>query len=243
MERGISRRNLKSFNTFFTGTVIDFMRKKYFTMKKFLLFSAVAFSFFAANAQTKKSSKKSKKPTKEAIAKANFTKKEEVKKMARTAMIDSLRMTDSVRIMNDSLADVQKEADRVAYKQAGMMAIDSTNKESYKMLNKERSSWETTAKSQADISKAAGLSEYETKQVKAINEQYNDKAKELIQGGDPQAKKQELIALNEQRRAKIATITGKGKERRLEKERKDYMKKNSADTDSQWVDLAEQSAK
>ena len=212
-------------------------------MKKILLLCAVAFSFIAADAQTKKSGKKSKKPSKEAVAKAKFIKLEDQKKLARQVQLDSLMINDSLRLQNDSLADVQKDAERLAYKENGLKAIDSSNKESYRNLFKERSAWERTEKTEADIANAAKLNEYQAKQVKYINQQYNGKAKLLIQGSDATTKKQELINLNEERRLKIRAVVGKGKEKKLEKERKEYFTKYGADADSQWVNLAEQFAK
>ncbi|MEJ7611024.1 MAG: hypothetical protein WKF88_07585 [Ferruginibacter sp.] len=205
-------------------------------MKKILLLSIVAFSFLAADAQTKKSGKKAKKPSKEAIAKAKYTKLENEKKLTRQLMLDSLMINDSLRLQNDSLADVQKEADRIVYKETGLRAIDSSNKESYKNLIRQRASWERTEKSDADVAKAAKLSDYEAKQVKYINQQYNEKAKLLLQGGDVQSKKTELMSLNLERRSKIKTIVGKSREKRLEKERKSYISKNGADADSVWMD-------
>ncbi len=219
------------------------MPENYLAMKKILLLCVVACSVFAANAQTKKSTKKSKKPSKEAIAQAKFKKQEEEKKLVRTAYMDSLKVTDSMRLTNDSLADVQKEMDRVAYKDAGLKAIDSVNKSTYATLMKQRNDVDQSAKTEADLAKAAKLSAYEATQVKYINEQYNAKAKAITEGSDAQTKKAELIALNEERRSKIKTIVGKAQERRLEKERKSYVAKNGADADSQWVDMAEQFAK
>jgi hypothetical protein len=157
--------------------------------------------------------------------------------------MDSLRVGDSLRLQNDSLADVQKEIDRTVYKENGLKVIDSTNKVTYAALMKQRSSWETSEKVQADIAKSANLSEYEAKQVKFINQQYNEKARALTAGSDITQKKAELIALNEERRAKIRVITGKGGERKLEKARRSYIAKNGTDADSQWVDMAEQFAK
>ena len=212
-------------------------------MKKILLMCVIACGVFAANAQTKKSHKKAKRPSKEAIAQAKFKKQEEDKQLSRTAMLDSMRIGDSTRLQNDSLADVQKEMDRVAYKDAGLKAIDSMNKLSYGQLVKQRSSVDRSAKTEADLAKTAKLSSYEATQVKYINEQYNAKAKALTEGADANSKKTELIALNEERRTKIRAVVGKGSERRLESARKTYSQKNGADEDSQWVDMAEQFAK
>lgn len=208
-------------------------------MKKILLLCAAAFTIFAADAQTKKKSKKAKKPNKEAIAKAKFEKQEADKKLARQVYMDSLRTEDSVRLVNDNLADLQKDSLRKVYREQGLKQIDSTNKESYLAMMNQRNAWDKSARTSAEVSKAAKLSEYEAKQVAYINQEYNAKAKALLAGSDAASQQQQLAALNNERREKIKTILGKGKERKLEKERKAYVKKNGADGDSQWVDVAE----
>ena len=208
-------------------------------MKKIILVCAAALSILAVNAQVKKGVKKSKKPNKEAIAKARYTKLEAEKSLTRKAQLDSLMSTDSLRISGDSLADIQKATDRMVYKQNGLKAIDSVNKETYASLIKQRSYADKNQKFSDDLSKEANLNDYESTQVNYINQQYNDKAKSLLQGTDPSSKKTELVLLNDERRTKIKTIVGKGKERRLEKDRKNYIQKNGAVGDSQWVDIAE----
>ncbi len=208
-------------------------------MKKIILICVAALSIFAADAQVKKSGKKAKKPTKKAIAKAKYTKQEETKSLARRAQLDSLMSTDSLRRQGDSLADVQKENDRIVYKQTGLKAIDSINKDTYAAMLKQRTNTDKNQKLSEDLSKEANLSLYESTQVDFINQQYNEKAKTLLQGSDPSLKKTELAVLNDERRSKIKTIVGKGKERRLEKERKNYIQKNGAPDDAQWVDIAE----
>ena len=208
-------------------------------MKKIILICVAALSIFAADAQVKKSVRKAKKPTKEAIAKAKYTKQEEAKSLARRAQLDSLMSTDSLRRQGDSLADVQKENERIVYKQTGLKAIDSINKETYAALVKQRSNTDKSQKVSEDLSKEAKLSLYESTQVDFINQQYNEKAKALLQGSDPSLKKTELAVLNDERRSKIKTVVGKGKERRLEKDRREYAQKNGVNADAQWVDIAE----
>lgn len=207
-------------------------------MKKILLLCAAAFTFFAADAQTKKKSKKAKKPNKEAVAKARFEKQEVEKGLARRAYIDSLRIDDSTRIVNDNLADLQKDSLRNVYRESGLKQIDSTNKESYLSRMNQRNAWDKSAKTNADVAKAAKLSDYQARQVQYINQEYNAKAR-AIAGTDAAPQQQQLAALNAERREKIKAIVGKARERKLEKERKEYVQKNGADADSQWVDIAE----
>lgn len=212
-------------------------------MKRIILVCVAAFSIFAADAQVKKSHKKAKKPSKEAIAVAKFNKREAEKSLARKAQLDSLTSIDSLRLVNDSLADVQMETNRVAYREAGLKAIDSTNKETYASLIKQGNNTDLQNKASVDLSKEAKLSTYESRQVDYINQQYNEKAKILLQGTDALQKRQELAALNDERRAKIRAVVGKGKERRLEKDRKEYAQKNGFTADAQWVDIAESVSK
>ncbi len=211
-------------------------------MKRFLLTCIVALSLFSADAQTKKK-RSGKKPTKEAIAKANFKKKEAAKKEAREAQLTAMLSEDTLRLQNDSIADLATENERVVYKTEGLRLIDSTNKVSYAGLSKQRRDWETAERNNTMIMRAAKLSDYEMKQVKFINQTYNEKAKALILNSTAEQKKQELFSLNEERKAKIKIILGKSGERKLEKERKEYVKKNGMDADSQWVEIAESSVK
>ncbi len=213
-------------------------------MKTFILTCIVALSVFAADAQSKKGKHKSgKKPSKEAIAKAKFTKQEAAKKEAREAKLFSMLSEDSLRLQNDSLADLGTENERLVYKAQGLKAIDSMNKLSYVTLSKQRGEWEKSERDNAEIMRAAKLSEYESKQVKFINQTYNEKAYALIQNSSAEQKRQELILLNEERKDKIKTIIGKSKERKLNKERKEYVTKHGAVQDSQWVDTAESFSK
>lgn len=212
-------------------------------MKRIILSCIVALSLFSADAQTKKGKKSGKKPTKEAIAKSNFNKKEAAKKQAREAQLLAMVSADSLRLQSDSIADALTKNDRLVYKAQGLKAIDSMNKVTYVNLNKQRGEWEKTERNNAEIMRAAKLSDYESKQVKFINQTYNEKANALIKNSSTEQKKQELILLNEERKAKIKTIIGKSKERKLDKERKEYVTKHGSDQDSQWVDAAENFAK
>ena len=90
-----------------------------------------------------------------------------------------------------------------------------------------------------DINRAAKLNDYESKQVKYINQTYTEKAKFVLNGSDPQTKKMELAALNEERRNKIRVVVGKSREKKLEGERKDYFKKNTPDESNAWINIAE----
>ena len=208
-------------------------------MKRIILTCIVALSLFSADAQTKKANRSGKKPNKEAVVKANFNKKEADKKLARETQLNAMSSEDSIRIKTDSLADVATENERLIYKTDGLKIIDSVNKVGYGNLSKQRGEWEKAQRNNELIMRAANLSDYESKQVKLINQNYNEKARVLLLNSNTEVKKQELFNLNEERKNKIKTVTGKSKEKKLEKERREFVKKNGADADSQWLDVAE----
>jgi len=212
-------------------------------MKKITFLCLFAISFFAAEAQTKKNKKSKKQPNKEAVAKAKFIKVEAQKKFLRDSVMLGMKMEDSLRIAGDNLSDLQKDSLSLVYRQNGLKDIDSLNKIRYATIAKSRSEVDITDKTQMDINRAAKLNDYQGNQVKYINQTYTEKAKILISGVDPQTKKQELALLNEERRNKIRSIVGKSRERKLENERKDYFKKNTADESNAWINIAESVAK
>jgi hypothetical protein len=45
--------------------------------------------------------------------------------------------------------------------------------------------------------------------------------------------------LNSERRARIQSVVGKSKEKKLEKERKEYSKKYGEDSQAKWIDEVE----
>ena len=208
-------------------------------MKKISLLCIIAFSFFAAEAQTKKNKKSKKQPNKESVAKTKFVKDQAQKKLMRDSLMIGMKMEDSLRIAADIQSDLQKDSLSFAYKQTGLKDIDSLNKIRYATIAKSRNEVDIADKTQMDINRAAKLNDYEGKQVKYINQTYTEKAKILISGVDPQTKKQELVLLNEERRNKIRIIVGKSRERKLDNERKDYFKKNTADESNTWINIAE----
>jgi hypothetical protein len=66
---------------------------------------------------------------------------------------------------------------------------------------------------------------------------YNDKARVIRDNAELAAdvKTTQLASLNEERRAKIRAILGKGKEKKLEKETKEYSMKFSDDIEAKWI--------
>jgi hypothetical protein len=212
-------------------------------MKKIFLLCLVAFSFVAADAQSRKSKKNRKAPNKEAIANAKFNKQEASKKVLRDSLIYKMKLEDSTRLAMDSIADLQADSISVAYKENGLKLIDSLNKESYAAIEKNTDDYDKTQKLQSDMIQGVGLSDYSSRQVKIINTSFTEKAKVIVQDGGANAKTQELAALNEERRGKIKALLGKAKERKLEKERKAFVKKNGVNADTAWMDIAESTSK
>ena len=208
-------------------------------MKKIFLFCVVALSMLGAEAQTKKGKKSKKVPSKETIAKAKFTKVEAQKKLMRDSLIIGLRMEDSIRIAGDMVSDLQKDSMNLVYRENGFKNIDSLKQVRYGLIIQNREEADKTDKTQMDINRAAKLNDYQSKQVKYINQSFSEKAKMIVQGNDPQSKKQELAVLNEERRNKIRVIVGKSRERKLESERKDFIKKNGTDETNVWIGIAE----
>ena len=208
-------------------------------MKKIFLFCVVALSMLGAEAQTKKGKKSKKVPSKETIAKAKFTKVEAQKKLMRDSLIIGLRMEDSIRIAGDMVSDLQKDSMNLVYRENGFKNIDSLKQVRYGLIIQNREEADKTDKTQMDINRAAKLNDYQSKQVKYINQSFSEKAKMIVQGNDPQSKKQELAVLNEERRNKIRVIVGKSRERKLESERKDFIKKNGIDETNVWIGIAE----
>ena len=208
-------------------------------MKKISLLCLIALSIFTAEAQTKKSKISKKQPNKETVANSKFKKAETQKKLMRDSLMLGMISEDSLRIMADNMSDLQKDSLSIVYKELGLKNIDSLNKLRYAAIAKSRSDIDIADKTQMDINRAAKLNDYQAKQVKYINQTYSEKAKVLLNGFDPQTKKMELAALNEERRNKIRVIVGKSREKKIESERKDYFKKNIADESNLWINIAE----
>ncbi len=190
-------------------------------MKKILLTCLVAISVFAADAQSKKHHGKTKKtPSKEARAVAAFNKNEANKKMLRDSTLTALRMDDSLRIQNDSLADIQKQAESSAYLESGMKQVDSINKERYTAMGVERMQQDKADKEAMELAKSAKLNDYQLRQIKLINENYSSKLKEISENAslDQAQKQQQLDALNADRVAKIKTVAGKSKAKKIERQ-------------------------
>ncbi len=207
-------------------------------MKKIFLLCLVAFSMATAEAQKRK-----KISNKEAVANAKFNKHEASKKLMRDSLIIKMRLEDSTRLAMDSITDLQADSISLAYRENGLKVIDSMNNESFVVIGNNTSEWNKKNKMQDDMIESAKLSEYKSRQVKIINSTYIEKAKAIIQDGEANAKVNELVALNEERRNRIKALLGKSKEKKLEQARKSFVKKNGVDADTAWMDIGDSFAK
>ncbi len=209
-------------------------------MKRIFLLCAAAMSLFAAEAQTTKKGKKTKAISAEAKAKANAAQLEQERQQKfEDERIERLAY-DSIRRENDKLADARFDSERVAVKESKIKMIDSTNKESWKAAAIQKENALKAERNRNQIVSAANLGPQQSRLVKDITQAYNDKAKVILDNVslDDATKKTQLAALNQERRDKIKAAIGKAKERKLEKERKEFVQKNGEDTEAAWIDQA-----
>ena len=217
-------------------------------MKKLILASIFTMSLFAADAQTTKSkSKKSKKTYMSSEAKAKAKEKAEAARIAKLTetRIEEYRMvsllSDSMRLDSERIARDSFEIQRQSYIAAKSMERDSLNKATWMKLSTEKELAAKTAHNLDEISRAANLGSYESRQVKIINQTYFDKARMVKENMEltDDLKRQQLSALNTERRTKIKATIGSAKDKKLEKERKAYFKKNGEDVQAKWIDEVE----
>lgn len=203
-------------------------------MKKVLLTCFVAMSIFAADAQSKKS-------TSEKKAKAEFAKKEK-ERQERFRLEREERLTmDSIRREEERLARDTFEMQRAEWMANRLREIDSTNQEKWKKQSTERELAYQSDRTQKTIAKNAKLNSYQGRQIQIINQTYSDKAAmirqdTLIAESD---KRQQLASLNAERKAKIKTVIGNSRAKRLEKEQAKYYKQYGMDPQLAWIDEAE----
>lgn len=209
-------------------------------MKRILLtLVVIATTFSAAEAQSKKTSKKkAPKVSAETKLKNDIARIKEEKKLKN----DSLRIyqyqSDSIRIEDERMAEETKATERAAWKEQKMIEVDSTNKAKWAIESASKDEWYATNRSQDAMNKAAKLNDMQGRQVKAINQTYLQRAKAIkadvtIAEADRTA---QLTSLNVERREKIKAVIGNDKEKSLEKQR---IKMTETDVDAaafKWVD-------
>ena len=207
-------------------------------MKK-ILFSAVlvAMTFFAADAQTKKKTSKKKPVSTEAKAKADYAKLEKERQEKFEEQRIERLYDDSVSREQERMEEFVKDSTRTAWKEAKLKEADSLHNDKWKNQSIEKEKYYVSERSQNAINANAKLSATQSNQVKAINMSYNDKAKVIHNNMEltEEAKTAQLVSLNEERRAKIKAVVGKSKEKKVEKERKEYAMTHTDDVEAKWI--------
>jgi len=222
-------------------------------MKKLILASIFAMSMFAVDAQTtkSKSKKKAKKTYMSSEAKAKAKEKAKVARVAKLTetRIEEYRvaslLSDSMRLDSERVARDSFEIQRQSYMATKLLERDSMNKATWAKLSAEKEMAAKTEHNLDEINRAANLGTYESRQVKIINQTYFEKARLLKENMEltDDVRKQQLATLNTERRAKIKATVGSSKDKKLEKERKEYFKKNGEDAQAKWIDEVEGFAK
>jgi hypothetical protein len=207
-------------------------------MKK-ILFSAVlvAMTFFAADAQTKKTKSKKKPVSTEARAKAEYAKLEKERQQKFEEQRLERLYDDSVSREQERLEEFVKDSTRAAWKETKLKVADSLHNEKWKNQTIEKEKYYASERSQNAINTKAKLSVTQGSQVKAINMAYNDKARVIRDNMEltDDVKTAQLVSLNEERRAKIKAIVGKSKEKKVEKARKEYAMNHTDDVEAKWI--------
>ncbi len=203
-------------------------------MKRVLLTCFVAMSIFAAEAQTKKS-------TSEKKAKAEFAKKEQERQERFKLEREERLFADSIRREEERLARDTFEMQRAEWMATRLREIDSTNQEKWKQQAAERELAYQSDRTQQNIANNARLSSYHGRQVKVINQTYSDKARLVKEDSvlTDAEKKDQLAALNAERRDKIQATIGKSKAKRLDKEQAKYYKQYGMDPQLRWTSEVE----
>ncbi len=203
-------------------------------MKKIALtFLFASFAFFIGQAQTKTSKK-------EKASKAKYAKLEKDRQQKfEDQRLDRLEY-DSIRYAKDSLYQVQFDSSRIAWKDSVAFVQDSTNTDKYKNMSMQSEQWNRIEKERALIYKDAKLNEYQITQARFINQQYAERAAVLKadEMKSAEEKAATMAELNMEREAKLKTVLGKSKAKKLEKSRKSYVKKNGAVEADAWIDMA-----
>ncbi|MBC7537057.1 MAG: hypothetical protein H7258_15310 [Ferruginibacter sp.] len=207
-------------------------------MKKILMLCVFATSFFASEAQTRKSkTKKSKKSavTRQAGIQARFDSLQAKRQHNIDSTLTYQFRYDSVRKENERMADEKFQQEQMAWKENKYRELDSSNKTQWSALSKDHEHWLNVQKERDAVNKSANLSAYQDRQVNYINQSSFEKAKKINADTlmDDKQKKDQLVKLNGERRGSIKTIVGKSKEKKLEKARKE--KKTSSDFEAQWI--------
>jgi hypothetical protein len=212
-------------------------------MKRIFFIGFAILFVFSAQAQTKTLSKKSKSTPMSAAAKskAAIQKQEDERQAKIEADRLELLRSDSIRRDNDRIADSSFAAQQTMWKDSMTTVQDSVYADRYKNISAKQEEWAQLDRNRDAINKAAKLSDNQGRQVKNINELYTAKAKAVKDNIDlsEEQKNTQLASLNTERMDKLKAVLGKSKAKRLEKERKAYVKKNGTDPEQSWIDTSE----
>lgn len=113
--------------------------------------------------------------------------------------------------------------------------------ENWKVQGTQTEQWNKIMRNRDEVNRAAKLDNNQGRQVNFINQTYHSKA-QLIRDNTTlteEQRKEQLSSLNTERRARIQTVIGKSREKRLDRERKKYYTKNGSDMEVAWIDEAE----
>ncbi len=209
-------------------------------MKKILLTCIVAMSLFAADAQTKKTKKiKNSYAQKEAKATAAFKKTQQEKQQLWEEQRLERLQSETDRLEGERVADSAFTQQRFDWKTNRLREIDSTNQVTWKSFSVEQENMARLERERDAIVKGAKINDNLGRQVKYINSSYTVKANDVRNNMalTEAQKSEQLVNLNNERRAKIKAIAGNNKEKKLEKERKEYVQKHAdAVNELAWVD-------
>lgn len=197
-------------------------------------------SLFAADAQTKKTKKvKNSYAQKESRAVAAFNKSQMEKHQLWEEQRIERVQAENDRIESERIADSAFTQERSDWKTKRLKEIDDNNQATWKSFSVEQENMARLERERDAIVKAAKIKDDIGRQVKYINSSYTEKANAMRNNMElTEAQKiEQLMSLNNERRAKIKAIAGKNKERKLEKERREYVQ-NHADAVNElaWVD-------
>ena len=147
---------------------------------------------------------------------------------------------DSLRYAKDSVYQAQFDSSRIAWKDSVAYAQDSMNLNKYKNMSMQSENWNRMQKERALIYTNAKLNDYQITQARFVGQQFSERAA-IIKADEMKSAEEKamaMAALNMEREAKLKTVLGKSKAKKLEKARKSYIKKNGSIEDDAWIEMA-----
>lgn len=202
-------------------------------MKKLLLTcAAIAMTIFVTEAQTKKSTGKKNNQTtlsNEKKLNAEIAQIQLEKKLMKDEQTLAFMVADSARKADEFIAEEQKAKERISWKEQKLKEVDSLNQLKWKQLSIESEQGFVANRKQDEINKAAKLNEYQSMQVSAINQEYDEKNTRINQNTEltDEQKSQQIASMNAEKRNKLQDVLGKNKEKKLGKAQIAESKKNT----------------